>query len=196
MDVERFGRARRLRRFDDGAVNLLTAAPPEPAGGLDRMLSVFLLLRAQLECRLLVLGDGPLLDRYRALVPEDAREDVVFAGEVGEAGPDWYASADVVCVPGRGRLAGAGLLEGMAAGRPVVAADVEGHRELLRHGREGELVDPGDDRAWVRAVLRVTRDPARGAALGERGRQAAQRCAWPSVAREVLALYRAVGVRG
>jgi phosphatidylinositol alpha-mannosyltransferase len=196
VDVDRFARGRRLRRLDDGRVNLLFAGQVGPHGGLDRVIAAFLLLRDQLDCRLLVLGEGPLLGRYRALVPEDAREDVVFGGEVRDARPDWFASADVVCVPGPGTGFPAAVLEGMAAGKPVVASDVEGHRELLRHGREGELVDPDDDRAWVRAILRSTRDPARGAAFGERGRQTAQRYAWPAVTREVLALYRAVGVRG
>ncbi|BDG07220.1 glycosyltransferase family 4 protein [Anaeromyxobacter paludicola] len=196
VDLERFARGRRLRRYDDGRVNVLFAGRPEPRGGLDRMIAAFLVLRAQLDCRLLVLGEGPLLPRYKALVPVEAREEVVFAGEVGDARPDWFATADVVCAPTRSATFGMPLLEAMAAGKPVIASDVDGHREVLRQGREGELVDPDDERAWARAILRATREPARGAALGERGRQTAQRYAWPVVAREVLALYRSIGVRG
>ena len=103
-------------------------------------------------------------------------------------------------VGGHGRLRrpsfGVTLLEAMAAGKPVLVSDVEGYRDVLQHGREGELLSPTDEGAWSRALVRLSREPARAAAYGERGRMAAQRHAWPSIAREVLGLYRSVGVRG
>jgi phosphatidylinositol alpha-mannosyltransferase len=44
--------------------------------------------------------------------------------------------------------------------------------------------------------VRLAREPVRAGAYGERGRAKAQRHAWPVVARELLGLYRSVGVRG
>ncbi len=84
----------------------------------------------------------------------------------------------------------------MAAGKPVLASDVEGYRDVLQHGREGELLTPDDVGAWARALVRISREPVRASAYGERGRITAQRHSWPSVAREVLGLYRAIGARG
>jgi phosphatidylinositol alpha-mannosyltransferase len=196
VDVERFARGRRIRRFEDGKMNVLWVGRPEPRNGLDRMIAAFHAAWKQIDARLVVLGDGPLLPRYRAMVPREMAHDVVFAGRVLDERPDWYATADVYCAPTRIASFGVTLLEAMGAGRPVLASDIEGYREVLQHGREGELLPPEDPAAWARALVRLAREPIRAGSYGERGRQTAQRYAWPVVTREVLGLYRAIGVRG
>jgi phosphatidyl-myo-inositol alpha-mannosyltransferase len=196
VDVDRLSRGRRLRRFEDGRLNVLWVGRAEPRNGLDTMIPAFARVRRQLDARLLVVGGGPRLAGYRAKIPHDLVDDVVFAGEVGDELADWYASGDVFCAVAQGPSSGATLLEAMAAGKPVLASDVPGYREVVQHGREGELVTPDDPAAWARAILRVSREPARAATYAERGRLTARRLAWPSVAREILGVYRAIGVRG
>ncbi len=196
VDAEAFAGGKRIPRYDDGRFNVLFVGRLEPRNGLDRLIQAFALLRAEVDARLIVMGNGPLLPRYQAMVPRELAGDVVFAGRVLEERPDWYATADVYCAPARIASFGVTLLEAMAAGRPVLASDIEGYREVLEHGREGELVAPDDPAAWARALARMAREPARAALYGERGRLTAQRHAWPSVTREVLGLYRTLGVRG
>lgn len=193
LDVDRLARGCRIRRFQDGRLNVLCAGALEPRGNLDVLFAAAQRVWRAVELRVLVLGSGPLVARYRALVPRGMENDVVFADPTPESLPDYLATADVCCA-----LAATprSLLEAMAAGRPVLAADVEPNRELLQHGREGELVSITDAGAWARALVRLGREPARGAAYGERGRNTAQRFAWPGVAREILNLYRSIGVRG
>lgn len=196
VDVERFSRGRRLRRFEDRKLNVLWAGRVEKRNGLDLLIAAFHRAWKQIDARLLVLGDGPALARCRAMVPSDMAGDVEFAGRVHDDRPDWFAAADVFCAPAQGPSGGVTLLEAMAAGKPVLAADVEGYRDVLTHGREGELLTPTDSGAWARALVRLSREPVRAAVYGEKGRNTAQRHAWPSVAREVLGLYRSIGVRG
>jgi phosphatidyl-myo-inositol alpha-mannosyltransferase len=117
VDVERFARGRRLPRFDDAKMNVLWVGRVEPRNGLDRMLAAFALLRQEVDARLLVVGDGPLLSRYRAMVPRELASDVVFAGKLLDERPDWYASADVYCAPTSIASFGITLLEAMAAAR-------------------------------------------------------------------------------
>jgi phosphatidylinositol alpha-mannosyltransferase len=196
VDVERFGAGRRLPRWDDGKLNVLWVGRLEPRNGLDRMLAAFAIARRAVDARLLVLGDGPLLPRYRARVPDELAGDVHFAGRVVDERPDWYASAHVYCAPTRIASFGVTLLEAMAAGTPVLASDIDGFREVLHPGSEGELLPPEDPVAWARALVRLSRDPARAAAYGQAGRRTAQRYAWPAVTREILGVYRAIGVAG
>jgi phosphatidylinositol alpha-mannosyltransferase len=196
VDLDRFSRARRLRRFDDGKLNVLFAGRVERRNGLELLLAGFERAWKQIEVRLVVLGDGPRLARARATLPADLADDVVFAGRAGDDRADWFAAADVFCAPAQEPSGGLTLLEAMAAGKPVLASDVEGYRDVLGHGREGELLSPTDPGAWARAIVRLSREPVRSAAYGERGRLTAQRHAWPSVAREILGLYRSIGVRG
>jgi len=196
VDVDRFSRGRRLRRFEDGKLNVLWAGRVERRNGLDVLIAAFHRAWKQIDARLVVLGDGPKLARCRAMVPPDMAEDVVFAGRAGEDRPDWFATGDVFCAPAQGPSGGITLLEAMAAGKPILASDVDGYRDVLTHGREGELLSSDDPGAWARALVRLSREPVRAAAYGERGRLTAQRHAWPAVAREVLGVYRAIGVRG
>jgi phosphatidylinositol alpha-mannosyltransferase len=195
VDVARFGEGRRLARFDDGRVNLLWVGRIEQRNGLDRILAALELVRREVDARLIVVGDGPLLERYRARVPAALARDVVFAGRVVDERPDYYASADIFCAPTRIASFGVTLLEAMAAGVPILASDIEGFREVLRHGEQGELVPPDDTGAWARAILRLVRDRDLAAAYGAAGLRTVSRYDWKNVAREVLAVYRSVGVR-
>lgn len=196
VDLERLSRGQRLRRFEDGKLNVLWIGRVEQRNGLEVMLSAFQRAVRQIDARLLVVGDGPLLDRARARVSHELVDDVVFAGRVGDERADWYASADVVCATAQTPSGGITLLEAMAAGKAVLASDVEGYRDVLQHGREGELLAPGDPGAWARALVRISREPVRAGAYGERGRMTAQRHGWPQVAHELIGLYRTLGVRG
>jgi glycosyltransferase involved in cell wall biosynthesis len=59
----------------------------------------------------------------------------------------------------------------MAAGRPVIASDVSGIRELVDHGKNGLLFDINDGEALAKAMLKLSRDPAECERMGENGRE-------------------------
>ena len=66
------------------------------------------------------------------------------------------------------------LLEAAACGRPIVATDVPGCREVVRHGGNGLLVPARDARALADAIMVLAGDPARRAAMGAEGRRLAE----------------------
>jgi L-malate glycosyltransferase len=53
----------------------------------------------------------------------------------------------------------------------VVATDLEGNPELVRHGDTGLLVPPRDVRALADAIVALADDPARARAMGRAGRE-------------------------
>lgn len=65
------------------------------------------------------------------------------------------------------------LLEAASVGRPIVATDVPGCREIVRDGVNGFLVPPRDPAALARAVRRLVEDPGRRARMGARSREIA-----------------------
>jgi len=69
---------------------------------------------------------------------------------------------------------GLAILEAMAAGKPVVATDAGGVRDVVSHGETGLLVPPGNSRALAEAVLRLASDPAEGARLAANARRRVQ----------------------
>jgi glycosyltransferase involved in cell wall biosynthesis len=70
-----------------------------------------------------------------------------------------YGEASVVVAPARyADPCPTVLMEAMAQGRPVLASDVGGHRDIVRHGA-GELFPPGDVAALASAIERMTSSP-------------------------------------
>ena len=62
------------------------------------------------------------------------------------------------------------LLEAMAAGRALVATNVGGNAELIRHGVDGLLVPAGDSTQLAQALARLVRDPVTAVAFGRSAR--------------------------
>jgi glycosyltransferase involved in cell wall biosynthesis len=87
---------------------------------------------------------------------------------------------------------GIAALEAMAAGRPVVASDVGGLRELVVDGETGLVVPPGDPDALRSAIAALERDPARREALGEAGKARAARYSPENVVPRLEEVYGAL----
>jgi glycosyltransferase involved in cell wall biosynthesis len=67
------------------------------------------------------------------------------------------------------------LIEAMATGKPVVATNHGGPREVCAEGETALLVPPQDPRRLADAILKLLRDPARAAAMGRAARERAER---------------------
>ncbi|WP_235548718.1 glycosyltransferase [Paenibacillus sp. Soil522] len=68
------------------------------------------------------------------------------------------------------------LVEGMAAGLPVIASDAGGPREIVEHGRTGLLVQPGNPEALCKAIERMLDCPGERISMSELGRTRAAQC--------------------
>jgi phosphatidylinositol alpha-mannosyltransferase len=168
----------------------------EPRNGLDRMIAAFTKAasrRADLD--LSIVGDGPLRALYEASIPPHLRGRVVFHGALNGERPARYAAADLLCVPASISSFGITALEGMSAGLPVIASDIDGFRDLVTHARDGLLVDTACPESFADAILRVAGDPRLAETLAREGRATAERYAWPRVADRVLSYYDEVLAR-
>ncbi len=63
------------------------------------------------------------------------------------------------------------ILEGMAAGKPVVATDIAGNSELVLHGQTGLLVPPGNPKRVAGALCRLLADESLRKRLGNAGQR-------------------------
>jgi glycosyltransferase involved in cell wall biosynthesis len=82
------------------------------------------------------------------------------------------------------------LLEGAAAGRPLLATDTPGCREIVRPGVNGILVPPRDPASLASAIEALLRDPDRRRRMGEESRRiAVEEFSQERVVGDILALY-------
>jgi phosphatidylinositol alpha-mannosyltransferase len=164
----------------------------DPRNGVRHAISAFTILRrTRNDVRLVIVGDGPMRPVIERLVPDDLREDVVFAGRVNRLRPRYLASADVLCSPCSLASFGMVVLEAMSAGVPIVATRLPGFARVMRNGVDGLMIEQADDDAAFAAALEtVLSDPHRAACMGAAGRQRAiEEFAWPTVVDRLEQLY-------
>lgn len=102
-----------------------------------------------------------------------------------------FARAHVVCLPSYGEGVPKVLLEAAACGRPLVASDTPGCREIVRDGETGLLVPPRDAPALAAALRRLVGDPALRLRMGRAGRRLVETdFSQDHVVDRTLAVYR------
>ena len=192
VDVDRFRRAVPLARWQDGSRNLLFVGRFEPRKGLLELLKAFRILRKTgCECRLLVVGTGPLGKEARRYVATRRLKGVEFLGRVSdEEKAQLFRTADVYVSPATGGESfGIVLLEAMAAGTAIVASDIHGYKGVVRRGREGLLVPPNEPKHIAAAIARLLNDDELRSAMGRAGKARAQEFSWERVTAKVDDYY-------
>lgn len=177
---------------------LLFVGRLEPRKGFRHAIDAFAALGERYDdLRLVVVGEGPQRTQVRRLPPA-LRDRVDMIGGASHAAlPTYHAASDLFISPATGRESfGIVLVEAMAAGLPVVASDLPGYSEVVRHEREGLLVPPADPAALAEAAARILDDPALARRLSVAGRLRARTFAWSRIAARVERVYtRAVRLR-
>jgi phosphatidylinositol alpha-mannosyltransferase len=145
------------------------------------------------DLRLLVIGDGSERDAVDGLEAE-VRGRVEMLGRVDDDRlASYLKAADVYLGPATGGESfGIVLAEAMAAGKPIVASDIDGYRDVARDGMEALLVPPGDAAALVAAVRELLDDRKLAKSLGDGGSRRAHKFDWGVVSRAVLEIYEQV----
>lgn len=179
---------RRLPAFDDGCKNLLLQARLEPRNHVSTVLSALRHLSPELRdtARLIVVGDGP--ERAR-LLQESAGLRVAFVGPQLSQRPDFAATSDIYCFTAAIASHPISLLEGMAAGLPVLAHDIDGVRQLVEEGREGFVLPLSDPAAYAAALTRLLADGKLRTAMGQAAAARAADFSWNRVAVSIENFY-------
>ena len=151
------------------------------------------------KARFRIVG-APLFDEHeyeRSLHEQAARlgiaANVEFLG-FREDIPALLTETDIVVHASTlGEPFGQVVVEGMAAGKPVIASDGGALPEIMEDGLTGLLTPMGDAPALARAVLALLQDPARAAALGLAGQaRVRERFTIERSARAIEAVYAAL----
>jgi glycosyltransferase involved in cell wall biosynthesis len=119
-------------------------------------------------CRL--VGEGPSRIFLEQLTRElNLREEVEFLGLRHDV-PQLLAASDLLVLPSRSEGFGLVIIEAMACGVPVVASGLEGPREILLHGRNGYLFEPGNKNDLADKIAFLLHHPLLRKALAQQGR--------------------------
>ncbi len=169
--------------------------------GVHLLLEALALLPAERRPLLRVVGDGAERARLQSWAAELALDhDVVFHGFVSAeekaerlAGCDAFVLPAVVDAKGDTEGLGVVLLEAMTYGKPVIASAAGGIVDIVRDGRNGYLVPPGDASALAAAIRSCVENPEAARALGAQGRVDVESgFSWTVIAERLATLYASV----
>jgi len=164
-----------------------------PEKGLDTLIEAFAdALGDRPDARLQIIGTGPLQGMLEARA--------ATLGVAGRISFDGYradidtilAGADFAVLPSRIEGLSNTLLECMAAGLPMLASRVSGNEDMVRHGENGWLFEPGDLAALSDCLTQAAvLAPERRQAMGRQARETVERVAnLDNVVERLVALYR------
>jgi glycosyltransferase involved in cell wall biosynthesis len=131
-------------------------------------------------------GEHPL-----SVVRETGDPDVFLAGWRGHDDlPEGLNAADMLVLPSVHEQFGQVLVEAMACGLPVIAANAHGPREIVDAGETGWLVEPDDEDSMVEALVQAVNGAEERRRRGERAYEEARGCySWPALAGNVARVY-------
>jgi glycosyltransferase involved in cell wall biosynthesis len=172
---------------------LLAVGSVQPRKNLVRLVEAFgALHRTRPDLQLVVVGPSGFRSQWvqETIVSRGLSEAVRLPGYVSEEDlVALYNAAIALVYPSFYEGFGLPVVEAMACGRPVIAANTSSLPEVA--GDAAILVDPFDVSALHAAMLDVVTDATQAGELGARGLARAVQFCWPRTAAAALAAYRA-----
>jgi glycosyltransferase involved in cell wall biosynthesis len=193
VDLERFSVAARSSDAPlAGAPYVLWVGRPYPRKNLDTLLRAFAELRSAGRPEHLVLIGPPgwhesaVVERIASEFPD---RSVLRLPAMWSELPKWYAHAAVFVFPSIQETFGLPVLESMACGTPVVAANIDSLREV--GGDAAVYVAPRSVGDLAIAVGRLLDSPSEADELRQAGLARAAAFDWAATAQKTLAILRA-----
>jgi glycosyltransferase involved in cell wall biosynthesis len=165
--------------------------PLEDERGQQALLEAAAIVGAQTpKVKIVVLGEGTLRLDAEQEPGLPAMDGVRFFLGFGEQAPRVLASLDMFVVFSHLDGLGGRLIEAMASGLPVAAADVGAARDLILHRESGLLVPPRNAKSLADAILKICFDRNLAARLAAKGREAVlEKFSAEAMARRVIGVY-------
>jgi glycosyltransferase involved in cell wall biosynthesis len=140
--------------------------------GVEHLLEAFRrVIESGVDASLKLIGNGPAEGNLRSLAASLKIQDKVsFRGREENVLKD-LSETDVFVLPSLAEGMSNVLLEAMSCGLPVVATGVGGALDMIRHGRNGILVPPGDPEALRDAMVYLLGNESAAISLGKEARK-------------------------
>lgn len=148
------------------------------------------LVRTNPNSKLLIVGDGPDMEKFQKLVERlRIKKSVIFTGKVPwEDVPKYYQLANLFATASKTETQGLTVIEAMAASIPVLAVDDEAFRMVVVNGLNGYLFD--NKRKYKKLVRSLMEDPKQLTNMSKQARITADAHSAKYFAEKVLDVYK------
>ena len=177
-----------------GSRTVLTVGRLDPQKGLGDLVEAAALVASRIpQAQFLIVGEGPERSRIeRDISARGLGDRVHLAGWRADI-PEIMAAGSVLVLSSHWEGLPNVVLEGMAAGLPVVATRVEGVNELVIEGQTGLLVRAQSPDQLALAIEQILTDPEQTRLFGEAGRRRVQaEFSWTAMTSRYAAQYESL----
>jgi glycosyltransferase involved in cell wall biosynthesis len=188
---------RELKRklgFAEDSFSLLFVGTLERRKGITVLFDALAKLDHRMPLEVFLAGIGPSESELRGLAGTHP-----FAGSIHWLGAvehgalaDLYCAADAFVLPSFAEGTPTVMLEAMASGTPAIVTRVGGVPDVIEHGRNGLLFDPGDDAALKELIEQLVADRTLGPRLAEQALADVQKHSLAAQVLRIEQLYRTV----
>ncbi|MEM6631499.1 MAG: glycosyltransferase, partial [Bacteroidota bacterium] len=135
--------------------------------------SAKIILQKRKDISFLAIGEGKNRSLCEARVPQELRKYILFTGLQDEV-ESLVNTFTVGILATNKRVHGEGIanviMEYMAMGKPVIATDAGGTREIVLHGENGYLIEDQDSQQLAGYILELVDHPEQADRLGQNGK--------------------------
>ena len=162
--------------------------------GPDILLKAFKTVKKEFpKAKLIFAGRGEMFDELNNhALKLNLVNDVIFTGFVEEdKKPLYFKAADIFCLPSTTMAESFGIvnLEAMASGIPIVASNLGGIPDIVKHGVNGLLAEPGNDQNLADNLLCLLKDEDIRKKFGDQGKKLVRNFSWDEIAMKTEELY-------
>jgi len=141
-----------------------------PVKRVTDVVEIFAKVREKIPAKLVMMGDGPDRGAAEYIVrKKNLSKDVFFMGKQDRV-QEKLGLGDLFLLPSEIESFGLAALEAMASEMPVIATDVGGLPEVVKHGVDGYLIPVRDVEAGAKYALEILTRPDRGREMGKLAR--------------------------
>lgn len=133
------------------------------AGSIDDQKRILELIHAvsqptPIDCDLIILGDGPSLNQFKALIKEKSISNVFMLGKISwEHLATYYRASDLFMLPGLGGMV---ISEAMSHALPVAVYQADGiEHDLIQNNKNGFIMANNDTETMRKLIIDVSKDP-------------------------------------
>lgn len=176
VDVARFSWNDDKRSRKDGFVRVLFIGGLDPfrKGIFDLLDAAAIVVKTNSNVRFVMSGGDSFQKvekRWRELGLTDYIEFVGWIPEEQKA--SMYQSGDILVLPSYNEGLPYVVIEALASGLPIIASSVGGIPEVVIHGKNGYIIEPGDSQSLAEYILSLAGDPELRQTMSERSRRRA-----------------------
>lgn len=142
--------------------------------GVMELLNAFYYAKRRLEkLFLIIVGEGPANSIMKNRVKElKIEKDVYFAGsQPNKEINNWLSASDILVLPSWSEGHPIIILEAMSCSRAVIATNVGGISETIVNGKNGILIEKGDEKALIDAMIILSENDLKRNIIGQEARK-------------------------